>query len=500
MKSKLQKVFKDYIDLLIHQWTNPISIDNTEIDLKSQVNELETNQLFHNLIIETRYTFSGFQHKKDRGNIIDIYKGEWKNRVRNFFRRSNIYYDICLRNNIDIDVLFNTYIDAFQRTEINEFYLAPLEYVNFAKDSMEFGQFQIKKFTINDLNDILQNRINKIFYPSAFIDAEQIEEYWFLCASKSIPAPKIGVIYLEQAEGMDICHVDIEYANYPEEIMPFLKSLSLFDWGADWLKESLKTKEIKDIEVGWFRFHIPFIYTINDDLLDSPNHAPNLSLLPKEDYFDESIQDVCLRRPSFIYLDNEKTNKFKEFIAHINNLLLSIRTEQNNWQFFDIAINFFIKAFFSNGIDQLLWHITSIESLLGQVDKSTDNIANRMALILGRNDKEKIIIKNKFKGKKGLYDFRCRLVHGKTFKEKAYINHLWEARSLSRRIILWFIHYLSRIQDQVIQQKDAEKIPTREDILLLIDLDLSTRNRMKRLLINLPETFPFMEEWIEEGK
>lgn len=81
--------------------------------------------------------------------------------------------------------------------------------------------------------------------------------------------------------------------------------------------------------------------------------------------------------------------------------------------------------------------------------------------------------------------------------EKAYINHLWQARSLSRRIILWFIHYLSRIQDYVIQHHDKEKIPTREDILLLIDLDLNTRNSLKRLLINLPDTFPFIQEWIE---
>jgi hypothetical protein len=500
MNPKLLKVFEDYIDLLRYKYTNTILRDNSEKDLITLINGVETDKLFHNLINETRYTFSGFQPNEDGGNLLDFNKIEWLNRVRNFFRRSNIYHNIYLRNKIDVGLAFKIYIDAFQRTEINESYFAPLEYIDFAKNYIDFGQFQIRKFGIKELDELFQNRLNKIFYPSAFIDAEQIEEYWFICASKSIPAPKIGVIHFEQAEWMDICHVDIEYANYPEEIMPFLKSLSLFDWGADWLKESLKTKEIKDIEVGWFRFHIPFIYTINDDLLDSPNHAPNLSLLPKEEYFDESIQDVCLRRPSFIYLDNEKTNKFKEFIAHINNLLLSIRTEENNWQFFDIAINFFIKAFFSNGIEQLLWHITSIESLLGQVDKSTDNIANRMALILGRNNKEKIIIKNKFKGKKGLYDFRCRLVHGKTFKSKAYINHLWEARSLSRRIILWFIHYLSRIQDQVIQQNDAEKIPTREDILLLIDLDLSTRNRMKRLLINLPETFPFMEEWIEEGK
>lgn len=492
MNPKLQKAFKDYIDLLIHQWTITILIDNTKIDLLPQVNELETNQFFHNLIIETRHTFSGFQPKKDRGNLIDIYKGEWENRVSNFFRRSNTYYDIYLRNNIDIDTLFNSYVDAFQRKEINEIYLAPLEYVNFAKDFMDFGQFQIKKFTINDLNDIFQNRINKIFYSSAFIDSEQIEEYWFLCAAKSIPAPKIGVIHLEQAEGMDICHVDIEYANYPEEILPFLKSLSLFDWGSDWLKESFKhnKREIKDIEVGWLRFHIPFVYIINDNLLDSPNPAPNLSLLPKEQYFDESTQEVYFQRPSYIDLDNDKTIKFQEFVANIHRLILGIKTEENNWQFLNIAINLFIKAFFSNGIEQLLWHITSIEALLGQNESSTKNIANRIGYLLG--NKEAKYFREK------LYKFRSDLVHGKDFKnQELYINHLWKSRSLSRKLILWFIHYLYRIETNMPYQKGKESIPTREDIHLLIDSDKNQRNRIKRLLINLPNAFPYVEEWVE---
>jgi hypothetical protein len=493
MKSKLIEVFRNYIELLMHK--NTISSDNTEINLILQIKELETNPLFHDLVTETRHTFSGFLPKEGRGDLInDIYKGEWEYRIKNFFRRSNIYYDVYLKNNIDIDLVFDKYIEAFQRTEINEYYLAPLDYVSFAENCMDFGQFKIKKFTIKELNEIFQNRINKIFYTNAFIDAEQIEEYWFLCFSKSIPAPEIGLIHLEDAEGMDVCHVDIEYANYPAEILPFLKSLSLFDWGSDWLKEY--KRQIKDIEVGWLRFNIPLVFIINDNLLDSPNHAPNLSLLKKVQYYDEDGEDICFSRLLYIDLDNAKTRKFKEFIDNTHRLLLSVKTEENNWQFFDIAINSFLKAFFSNGIEQILWYMISIEALLGQVEKSTENIANRMSRILGRTNEEKKTIKKKFKGEKGLYDFRCKLVHGKTFKEKAYVSHLLEARSLSRRIILWFIHYLSRIQGQVVQHKDFEKIPTRDDILLLIDLDLNDRNRMKRLLINLPEAFPFMEEWI----
>lgn len=492
MDQELKKIFEDYINLLLFECTNTKAIDNTDIEIKLLFDQLETNQLFKNLITETRHSFSEYNVEKDKSaNVIDIYMGEWSRKVKNFFRRSNIYFDIYTRGEIDIESAFNKYNYAFNRKEINESYFAPLEYINFADESIEFDQFQIKIFTVNELNNILQNRINKIFYPSAFIDVEQIKDYWFLCVKKSIPAPKMGVIHLEQAEGMNVCHVDIEYANYPEAILPFIKSLSLFDWGSDWLKESFKNnnKEIKDIELGWLRFHIPFVYIINDNLLDFPDKAPDLSLLSKDQYFDESLNDVLWRTPSYIDFNKEETNNFKQFVTNVNNLLTNLKTEQYNWKFHVLALDFFIKAFFSNGIEQLLWHIISIEALLGQEESSTKNITNRIGSLLGKQEAKYF--------REKLYKFRSDLVHGKKFKEDVYINHLWQARSLSRRIILWFNHYLSRIQSILLEQQDKEQIPTREDILLLIDLDLNTRNRLKRLLINLPTTFPKIEEWIK---
>ena len=97
-----------------------------------------------------------------------------------------------------------------------------------------------------------------------------------------------------------------------------------------------------------------------------------------------------------------------------------------------------------------------------------------------------------------LYKFRSDLVHGKDFKnQELYINHLWKSRSLSRKIILWFIHFLYRIETNILYQKEKESIPTREDIHLLIDSDKNQRNRIKRLLINLPNEFPYVEEWVE---
>jgi len=176
MKQKLLKVFEDYSALLQYKCGNIELRNNKEMDLVSLINGLETDTSFHNLIKETRCSFSEFEPNQDMINHLDINRTEWGNRVKNFFRRSNIYYDIYIRNNIDIVLEFKRYVDAFQRNEINETYLLPLEYISFAEDDMDFSQFQIRKYNSKGLNDMFQSNTNKIFYHNAFIDVNEIEE------------------------------------------------------------------------------------------------------------------------------------------------------------------------------------------------------------------------------------------------------------------------------------------------------------------------------------
>ena len=65
--------------------------------------------------------------------------------------------------------------------------------------------------------------------------------------------------------------------------------------------------------------------------------------------------------------------------------------------------SWFIKAFFSQGMEQLLWHISTIEALLGEkAEGLTNRLARRSALIIAKEREDREIIRKKFKE---LYDF-----------------------------------------------------------------------------------------------
>jgi hypothetical protein len=142
----------------------------------------------------------------------------------------------------------------------------------------------------------------------------------------------------------------------------------------------------------------------------------------------------------------------------------------------------------------MLWHITSLEALLGEkgIDL-TKKLSQRIASILGSNEKQREIIIKRFKK---LYNFRSELVHGKSFSKQIYIGHLADARDLSRQTIIWFINYLSMIKEELPKITGQEKMPKREEILKIMDMDRSIRINLD-LLKSLPNDFPYVKEWIQ---
>ena len=136
-----------------------------------------------------------------------------------------------------------------------------------------------------------------------------------------------------------------------------------------------------------------------------------------------------------------------------------------------------------------------MEALLGEKGEGvTKRLARRIAFILGKDEKERKTIKKRFKE---LYGFRCDLVHGNPFKDDIYQGHLRYARNLARLALLWFLHYLNNVLIRTQDYHPDERIPKREDILMLIDLDEQSRAHLNRLIDSLPPGFPYVPKWVE---
>lgn len=497
MTKKLEEAFHKYIDVVQPKLQKrneevkkgPLRLLADEaMALRTLVDELENKTEFCQLVEETHSSFSGdYHHGK---------KSTCQQAIKNFFRRSGYYFDIFKKKALNADAAFQNYCEAFQKREIQVTYLAPMEFVHSVETSMNFETFQIQQFSEDELKAIFKNRINEVFYPWAAIDVRRLQNYWFIHFAELASIPKLGKVYLDR-DLDQIDRVNIKYTNYPKPIESILQHLALFDWQADLWQEPPDNNERsheEELEKGWLGFHIPFVLRVDDNPLDSPRTVPDISGLITEPVLDSSGEEIGEAPTVYISLDQDETAKFKAFIQKTMSLLGSLKIKENNWQFLETASGYFIKAFFAEGLEQLLWHITVLEALLGEKGEGvTKRLAQRIALILGENKNKRKSIKKNFKA---LYDFRCSLVHGNSFQKQAYVGHLRDARNLARQTLLWFLHYLNEIQTEFSKDEAVKSIPTRKEILMLIDLEKNSRVHLTQLINTLPNSFPYIHDWI----
>jgi len=141
----------------------------------------------------------------------------------------------------------------------------------------------------------------------------------------------------------------------------------------------------------------------------------------------------------------------------------------------------------------LLWHITAIESILGQKNPPsglTRILGDRLTKILGTTKDDKKRVRNTFNK---LYGFRCDLVHGNVAVDKVvYGGRLVEARAFARQIALWMLQYLDHVAANL--QDGASLVPSRDVLLQLVDTDEHERTVLKTLLDDLPDDFPKFSE------
>jgi len=462
---------------------------NRGMELQALAEELENEAEFHQLVLETYSLFSRSAPDKNR------LEWGWQQAVENFFRRSGYYVDVYDGEITNVDATFRSYLQAFRRSEVQSTYLALMEFAQFRDQSMDFGTFQIRRFPTDELNVICGNRVNEVFYPWATLDVKKLRAYWFICVTEQTSRPPVDLLDTPIEDPQEFYLIRRRYTHYPKALELILQQLALFDWQPVWSEEpSVENEREKE----WGRFWIPFVFRVDDNLLSSPGLAPDLSGLALDVATNARGEEIEV--PGIgIVLDDAATEAFKAFIRRAGDLLRCLRAKQNGWEFVEVALGYFIKGFFTNdGLEQMLWHITTLEALLGEKGEPvTKRLTRRIASIFGKSEGERKATRKQFKE---LYEFRSDLVHGNPFQKQVYVGHLRNARNLARRTLLWFLHYLNYIQARFSSSQPTKGIPTREEILALIDLDPDSRVRIAQLVENLPSEFPYVSEWMEMSR
>jgi hypothetical protein len=543
MNKKLKEDFVNYIEIVDKIIRKEVAapkkekniyplIINESLLFQDKVVQVESHPLFETLIKSTikSFGFSRSEQERIAGNALFFtsryfginfddadyadYAVGWKLSIGNFFRRSHCYFNKY--NNIACDTykILDDYCRAFERKSFKKIHLIPLGHVNFEVDSMNFIDFAIRKFTKEGFSELLEYDNNKTFYSNLAVDINILSGHWFIQAEEEfVTQNTIKDLWIEESD------ISIPDINIPDIINKPLSAIVLYNWvsqsdrypvredagdelyrrisSGDYDEASYERDDAEVVDQSlnalkndFVPFNVPFILEINDNLLLPPYHF----------YVDQQLKDSSIMRElslsdyvrDVLYFNKQGTTDFKEFIKNTSSIIENIYSIGKEVDFISRAFHYLRKAFFSDGLEQLLWHIVVLETLFGERKHIGKTIANRVSTILGDSGENREKINKIFKV---IYDYRSNTVHGRKFKKKVSNNHLHQARHLARKSLLWTIHFLHYLISGIKSLDDINKRPIREYINSVIDLASDNQLSNGNCLTNLPTGFPNIKNW-----
>jgi len=496
-KDKLYQSFLSYVEFAISTLGQQRALGGTKSQkleivyyapsdlLRSKVETVERSPKFgklaHDYLSFVRTEFSDkYPAHTDEGsdsdalNVFDIFPSH----ICEFFRNSGFYLKAFKNQSVSPEQYFDLICSAARRrkVKITRLWMCLAE---FPENSINVGCFQIRKYNKRELDKLVHNEINRVFYHEAVINADLLSKYWFVreeLTVERVGGPR-GDIVREERTGGPKSWLDEELESplfeapverdFPPRV---IQLLSLADWDSG----DGANREF---------FSIPLSMGIDDDILAEPEPTPpfaKLTTAPKEWAWgnNSAVWSVKMRQ----------VNELKRRVEMATRLMNKVNLEEHNWQFIDIALGYLAKAFMARDeLEQLLWYVVVLESLFGEKERVLETIKRRLVRIFGKTAKDKATIRKKI-GE--VYDFRSSLVHGTRYASKAQAVHLADARFIARRSLLWFFEHLWSIFTSYDGKEiPRSQFPRRDELLAVLDFDNPSLNRLRVLIDNLPQAF-----------
>jgi hypothetical protein len=478
--TEIRTAFSNYVDLTVAELSAEQARPGSAPVLLEKAETLEGTDVFRNLMDATQRAFPA-----DGMWIVNL----WGSELGNFFRRTGFYEDVHAgRQFVSTEELLEKYHACLERTDREVRYLAPIDAIDFGVARLDLEGFSIRKFSVEEIDGLFENGRRKVFYPASIIQSKNLADYWCLdiTTRTARPSPDSPLDWDFSPSFQK------EISSFPKPIENALKRLVLFDW------ESIQTigapsshsKSQWEPGKGWYRFYVPAVLSMTDDLFSYPGSSVAIPPIEEEPRYVGESGEEEIWVPSYLNMSEDERTELTTLVTRLNELIPRL-TSQKKWLFLDVALGFIVKAFFSEGLEQLLWHIAVVESLLGENKEGlTDLLARRVACITGKTRKERPAIMETFEE---LYAFRSNLVHGNREilnQNKIYVSHLRKARQIARETLIWFLDWLDIVEKEFADDPCVSGLPERTDLLSVLDMNGGRRFRVNWLIDNLPNQFP----------
>jgi len=329
---------------------------------------------------------------------------------------------------LSLDMAAARLVAGLETRSITRRYLCPLDLAD-DLPALEFGPVRLRQYTKAELADLFDDERLRRLYPSHRLDSARLAQFqWLIVEETESDVPEIGrrALPFFYDLGSDLGAIDAHAGQYAPAVIEALFPLLLEPW-EDW-------NSLVGVGGDWRGFLVPWVHVETGDLFVRPRMPPNADGLTWEEAYGHDGEDY--ERPVIVHLDSEAQDRLARLDqACWDKVQAAARTD-----LFSTPIqHFLVRGFFTEGMDQIMSHMTAIEAALGmQADfgepppgiakmGSKKRLTKRIEALLGN--------KAPANDYAALFELRSRFVHGRAFGGKVSSEERNKARRLARTVI-----------------------------------------------------------------
>ncbi|SDT21316.1 hypothetical protein SAMN05444158_4836 [Bradyrhizobium canariense] len=320
---------------------------------------------------------------------------------------------------------------AFARRTTLRRHMCPLDLADKLPQLM-FGRARVGSFSAAELEAMFDAPRLARNFPDKPLETRRFAQFQWLVVEEEVnvdPRPEarsIPALFMDMSR--DIGEIEPHLGRFPPAVEAALFFLLLAPW------EQWSTMP----EVDWRGFRVPWIYTVDDDLLVRPDPTPSVDSLTLEPWIveDGSGQEIELERPTTLPLGGAAEVGLVRFTDIAWN---ELQAAQATTLFETPIVHFLVRAFLADGMDEVMAHMTAIEAALGlEMDHKKwmrqkpdphrkvsprDRVAARIAALLNDTARARCYI--------DLFELRSGFVHGRAGLQRVSTPSRVSARSLA---------------------------------------------------------------------
>jgi len=325
---------------------------------------------------------------------------------------------------------------AFRATRCGRRHLVPLDEAG-ELPALTFGPIRLGKFSETDLRELVNaTRLERVFPDLAF-DARRLSMFQWLVVEEELaldprPAARALPMLFEPMMDRDFGQIEPHKGRFPLALESALFALLLAPWET-WAPGP-----------DWRGFRTPWVYTVIEDIFVQPEPPPSADTLDWSvlKHYDGGGGSDEVEFPGELLSVTDAARC--EFAAYMGARWPEAEGALSSPLFETPVAHFFVRAFLSEGIDEFLAHLTTVEAAMGlQADYvsklrpkpnlrknlkgATDRVAARIAALLEDSPAADIY--------RDLFDVRSCYLHGRRMEKAISSEKRKQARSLARRVV-----------------------------------------------------------------